>query len=294
MIKLWRLSLLKLIIKIIHRLIRYILPYKMHHKEIRLVASAYDMYSAPDEDFFASIYLKIIKDAIGDKGLKILDAGCGQGRLSIPLAKDGHIVTGVDLTEKAIEQGKKYANKAGVKIEFIIDDILHYLKESLENQFDCVICTEVVYMLPQYEEIIRNLVRTLKPGGILALGVRPKLYNVLYYIKNNNIEKALYISKNRDGNKLHWFFNWFTKEEIKEMLCALGMKELSIYGIGLISGIEGDPQSLFIQPSKLNEENRKKIFEIEVQLGPIYPDSGRYMLVIGKKGNKKCNQYTIV
>ena len=41
------------------------------------------------------------------KGLKILDVGCGPGILSLEIARAGHHVLGIDISEKSIEVARK-------------------------------------------------------------------------------------------------------------------------------------------------------------------------------------------
>ena len=45
------------------------------------------------------------------KNSQILEVGCGSGFLSIELAKSGHNVTGIDISEKSINIGKKLLKK---------------------------------------------------------------------------------------------------------------------------------------------------------------------------------------
>jgi cyclopropane fatty-acyl-phospholipid synthase-like methyltransferase len=62
---------------------------------------------------------------------KILDLACGFGRHSLYLAKLGFDVTGVDITKEYINDAKNEAEKNGLKISFIHDDIrnIRFTKE---------------------------------------------------------------------------------------------------------------------------------------------------------------------
>ena len=64
---------------------------------------------------------------------KILELCCGTGRLTIPIAKDGYNIKGVDYTLSMLERAKEKAFQAGLKIDFIEADIRGL---NLEEKFD--------------------------------------------------------------------------------------------------------------------------------------------------------------
>lgn len=57
-----------------------------------------------------------------NKNAKILELCCGTGRLTIPIAKDGYHISGVDYTPSMLKQAKIKA-EAGLEINFIEADI---------------------------------------------------------------------------------------------------------------------------------------------------------------------------
>ena len=58
-----------------------------------------------------------------NKGARILELCCGTGRLTLPIAKDGYKISGVDYTSSMLEQAKIKASKAGLDVEFTEADI---------------------------------------------------------------------------------------------------------------------------------------------------------------------------
>ena len=58
-----------------------------------------------------------------NKDAKLLELCCGTGRLTIPLAKDGYDICGVDYISSMLEQAKVKASEAGLEINFIEADI---------------------------------------------------------------------------------------------------------------------------------------------------------------------------
>lgn len=67
----------------------------------------------------------------------VLDLGCGTGTHAVYLASQGHRVTGIDFSPKAISLARQKAGKAGVKVDFRIGDVTR-LKD-LHERFDIVL-----------------------------------------------------------------------------------------------------------------------------------------------------------
>jgi methyl halide transferase len=56
---------------------------------------------------------------------RALELGCGTGTNSVWLAQQGFEVTGIDVAPLAVEQAAKRARAAGVKVHFVVADVLH-------------------------------------------------------------------------------------------------------------------------------------------------------------------------
>ena len=63
------------------------------------------------------------------EGLRVFDQCCGVGRLSLPLARRGMRVTGVDQTEAYIEQARRAARDEGLPAEFHCADAFEFVTE---------------------------------------------------------------------------------------------------------------------------------------------------------------------
>src|SRR5215472_10772419 len=55
-------------------------------------------------------------------GMKVLDIGCGTGSQSIPAARAGAIVTGVDIAPNLLVQAEERAREEGLNIRFVEGD----------------------------------------------------------------------------------------------------------------------------------------------------------------------------
>ncbi|HZW26149.1 MAG TPA: class I SAM-dependent methyltransferase [Gallionella sp.] len=103
----------------------------------------------------------VVKNAHG----LILDAGTGSGRFAIPLARDpGNSVVALDYSNEMLEQNKKLSAQQGVNtIKYVQGDIEHLTFP--DDHFDAVVSITVVRHFPQWQNILKEYVRVLKPGG---------------------------------------------------------------------------------------------------------------------------------
>ncbi len=56
-------------------------------------------------------------------GDPILELACGTGRLTIPIAKEGYNITGLDVSEGMLEKAKENAREKKLAIKWIRDDV---------------------------------------------------------------------------------------------------------------------------------------------------------------------------
>jgi 2-polyprenyl-3-methyl-5-hydroxy-6-metoxy-1,4-benzoquinol methylase len=101
------------------------------------------------------------------KKQKILDIGCGAGTLDFYLADKGNNVTGIDISQKAIESCRKTADNLKIKnVEF---KRVNFPKEAVNGKFDFIIFSEVIEHLADDKKALREIYKLLNPGGILFL-----------------------------------------------------------------------------------------------------------------------------
>jgi 2-polyprenyl-3-methyl-5-hydroxy-6-metoxy-1,4-benzoquinol methylase len=116
-------------------------------------------------------------EEIADEDARILDFGCGAGNIAIELAKRGYNVTGVDAAERMIESSKNNAEQQGVSnVEFIKIDPRG---DSLDSEkYNFVVCSSVIEYIRDDELLLKNLYRSLLPGGHLFISV-PNAHSLL-------------------------------------------------------------------------------------------------------------------
>jgi SAM-dependent methyltransferase len=100
-------------------------------------------------------------------GSRVLDVACGTGNTSIPLARKGCIVTGVDIAPNLLIQARERAAADGLTATFDEGDAeqLPYPDAS----FDAAVTMFGAMFAPRPELVASELGRVLKPGGLLAM-----------------------------------------------------------------------------------------------------------------------------
>jgi SAM-dependent methyltransferase len=117
--------------------------------------------------------LAFLKQTLGPKpGDRLLDVPCGTGRLSIPLAKQGFDVTGVDLSPDLLGDARAAANDKSLRAHFDHRDMRDL---PWEDHFDGAFCfgNSFSYLGEDGNRDFLNAVfHALKPGGRFALETR--------------------------------------------------------------------------------------------------------------------------
>lgn len=109
---------------------------------------------------------------LGDRKLRILDAGGGFGFFSQKLAELGHDVVLCDLSADMLALAKTQIKEKELteRIQLIhcaIQDLPQHLPEA--EEFDFVLCHAVVEWLADPKSTVAGLLNYLKPGGLFSL-----------------------------------------------------------------------------------------------------------------------------
>lgn len=96
--------------------------------------------------------------------IRILDIGCGSGRISLEMIKKGYQVTGLDFSEEAV---KKAQSKGVSAKQANLDDGI----PEPDNTFDIVWAGDIVEHVFDPIGLLRDSARVLKPGGIMLITI---------------------------------------------------------------------------------------------------------------------------
>jgi SAM-dependent methyltransferase len=102
-----------------------------------------------------------------ERGMKVLDVACGPGNATIPAARAGGDVTGLDLVPELLEAGRERAAEAGVQIEWVEGDAENLPFE--DKSFDRVLSTFGHMFAPRHQRTADEMARVCSEGGVIGI-----------------------------------------------------------------------------------------------------------------------------
>jgi 2-polyprenyl-3-methyl-5-hydroxy-6-metoxy-1,4-benzoquinol methylase len=247
----------------------------------------------PAEQYYADIYLDEIRKRLpeiengsGRGGLKILDAGCGSGRIMVPISKLGHHFTGIDYHRDSLRMAKENLQEVGSKAELIEKNVLDALTQMDDDSFDVALAIESIFVDEQYETILKHMARVVRPGGLLFITHRTRYFYLTQALMNGHFDDLAHITQNNSGKLrkgLHRVYHcWQSRAEMQETYTTLGLNTLSLHAVGLCSGFGGDPLAPLCDPGTLDEQQRQVLRQVE-SCDEELLTAGRYVLAVAQK-----------
>jgi ubiquinone/menaquinone biosynthesis C-methylase UbiE len=139
----------------------------------------------------------------------ILDVACGEGVLSLKVAEKGCEVSGIDVSENAIENAKHLAEREEISCVFKVGSAedLPYPDE----HFDKIICSSSLEHFKDDVKALKEMYRVLKPHGKVVLTADSFTYLISDELKERH-------------RKIAYVVNYYTRETLKERFEAAGFE----------------------------------------------------------------------
>jgi ubiquinone/menaquinone biosynthesis C-methylase UbiE len=150
---------------------------------------------------------------------RVLDVGCGDGRISGELARTGALVTGVDRSATALER----ARSAHPELEFAQvrpDGRLPFG----DSAFDAAVCLHVLEHVADTQLLLSEVRRVLAPGAVFAVAVpfHGRVKNLLIAVG----------SFERHCDPLEPVLRFYTGRSLGQVLSALAFEAIELQARG--------------------------------------------------------------
>ena len=106
--------------------------------------------------FVSELALPVVELLDPKVGEKILDLGCGEGRLGLEIAKQGAEVYGIDLSPEMVTQARANGLKA---------EVMSATEMPFDQEFDAVFSNAMLHWVRESELAVTHIAKALKSGG---------------------------------------------------------------------------------------------------------------------------------
>jgi SAM-dependent methyltransferase len=111
-------------------------------------------------------------EEVRKSGGRVLELGCGSGRLTIPIAQNGIEIIGADLSKSMLERARAKARRAGAEVQFLEADMRSF---DLPGKFSAILIpgNSLLHLFTPEDltQCFRNVRRRLAPNGRLIFDI---------------------------------------------------------------------------------------------------------------------------
>ena len=123
-----------------------------------------------DEDSYAQkqgVVRRILAGGRLPRRCRVLELGCGNGRVTLFTARKGHDAYGMDIVPEAIDWARQQAREQGIEAHFTVGNVVT-LSAYADAFFNLVFDADCLFMIigKDRKTCVENVFRILKPGGI--------------------------------------------------------------------------------------------------------------------------------
>jgi S-adenosylmethionine-dependent methyltransferase len=119
---------------------------------------------------------------VNQSGLKILDAGGGNGYASIPFVQNGCQVVVADYSEAMVTDGQKLMSELGLdqSVSFVLTKLEDLSSVTQDQEFDVVMCHNVLQYAERLPVVLRSILKPLKSQGVVSI-ICMNRYSIAYH-----------------------------------------------------------------------------------------------------------------
>lgn len=186
------------------------------------------------------------------KGSRVLDVCCALGRISVPFARLGMNVTGVDITQPFLDSAQELAENEGVTLNLINCDMRKF---RTTKKFDLAVNVYNSFgycdSIKDDTKILKQICASIKNGGTFILECISRETAIRWFTEGEWFERAgltvltefspvgawealssKWIIISKDGKRMEHVFNQrlYSAAELRDRLISIGFKSAEVFG----------------------------------------------------------------
>ncbi|TCN90630.1 S-adenosylmethionine-dependent methyltransferase [Shewanella fodinae] len=201
---------------------------------------AHNIYGTTKGDIRMAVLWRDLQEQLpllGNRRLRVLDAGGGFGYFSLKLARLGHQVVLCDISETMLQQAQQLIDAEPEAVDItLVHAPIQQLHIAEHGQFDLILCHAVAEWLVDARETLAQLLTLLHPGGLFSLMFYNKEAMRFHALTAGNFDYVKNGLKSKKKNRLspehpleiptvrQWFDDWSVA-----LLCASGVRVIHDY-----------------------------------------------------------------
>ena len=192
------------------------------------------------------LLLRLIGPQADGRALEVADIGCGAGSQSWLWAKLGHHVSGLDVNEQLIELARERSAGLDVRPKFVVGSAteLPWPDESM----DVSLVPELLEHVVDWQSVVREAVRVLRPGGFLYLSTTNKLCPIQEefdlpayswypgFLKRRYERLSVTTRPELVQHAKYPAVHWFTYFGLRDYLAPLGLRSMDRFDVMDVEG----------------------------------------------------------
>lgn len=163
------------------------------------------------------------------RNIRLLDIGCGGGVLAEEFARLGCQVTGIDVAAASLSVAREHARTERLSITYQAGSATQIPFDG--SNFEVVSCCDVLEHIPDWKQVITEVGRVLKPGGLFLFDTINRTpeskVNFIFGLQNFPLTRLF-------PKDTHVWEMFITPDELRAALTEYGMGMKGLSG-GMIS-----------------------------------------------------------
>lgn len=161
---------------------------------------------------------------------RLVEVGCGSGRLSVLLAARGHHTVCVDYSLAALEAARRNYRTVRVAGQFVAADAFRL--PFPEGTFDAVLSTGLLEHFADPVPLVLEMTRVLRSRGVFYADIVPRKFSLFRSLDwLGRVKRAVGGAAERPGEL---FERSFTPQEIRDLLDRAGLENPRVFPAGVV------------------------------------------------------------